>query len=1195
MIDHYVYIRDDKYHWIPALLVDHTTEEAKVSVGIYLQESELTGGGGAMDQSRKTETRTVRLADYANNSLPLQNVLDGRVKGVDDMIELSFLHEAAILYNLKSRHVESLPYTRTGDIVIAVNPYQWFPSLYQEENRLLYSRSLVWEASKKEYDPRKDLPPHVYETSALAYRGLAMAGTNQSILVSGESGAGKTETVKICMNHLASVVQQEHEQDGDSSQDQTVIAKVLDSNPLLEAFGNAKTRRNDNSSRFGKYVRLQFRRGAHNTSHLTLLGSECQVYLLEQSRVVRHDKAERTFHVLYQLLAAPDDVKSRFWSKLEGTDYSSFAYVGETETSHIEGISDADHFRSTLRTLSMIGIEGDVLETFMQAICVVLQLGNIQFGPHPRDSDHSVITSKQALKDLAELMGIPEDKLSTTLTERLLIVRREEMPVPLSEEAAKDSVDSLAKQIYNRIFLWLVRRINDATTAVTGEGDDQFGIIGLLDIFGFESFPVNSFEQLCINYANEQLQQKFTKDVFINVFEEYNEEGVSLDEILYDDNTFVLDLIQNPSGLLAMLNEECIRPNGSDYGFVNKALHANKASPALIIPRVSRHNVEFGIRHYAGNVMYDATAFVKKNQDTLPSDLMKAACASSNVIIAEELIATAPLQDSSQRVKRTSNLVAPTVWSKYKSQLRYLMLTLQQSESRYVRCIKPNSFKLPGQMEHGLTLEQLRSSGVISAVTLSRSAFPNRIEHNLVLERFYMLWPCGRGGRSASNKVDCGKLLEVALQPLKSGRMDAFVLGKSRAYFRAGALEFLESARLKGIEKPATMIQAGVRGFLARLVARRDRAKRELKKIEHCNEQALLIQLAWRCYRARRARRKLQKAAKARKQKKRAAIRIQCIARVLLSRKKKEKRYLRKTKVEAKLRKKQRKLKKWSRRAIVVQRYMRGAIVRLKYGRLLDKIRRRTELLARLAVMKSKVAKNEKKSKKQLEKAEKVLAKDRGNRESWEHNIQEMQEQTVHNETSKMVDYLTKERRILLEKVDDVETGMKPMKKKCDRLMEDNDEMRQEYDRIQKRNEEIKILNMALTEKRNASRRKSQKVEQEIRRMSTHFLPIHTSRSDIQNALEEILELVEKKCKNSQLREDIALLGINCEAKLESLINAESKPAKAKKKRSRMLGGSFSHIPAPKTPLSGAQKKKKKKLVTVVGSGFPSLTIPEEY
>lgn len=322
----------------------------------------------------------------------------------------------------------------------------------------------------------------MYETSALAYKGLALLGQHQSILVSGESGAGKTETVKICMNHLASVVQSQSGSGG-VEVDDGVITRVVDSNPLLEAFGNAKTRRNDNSSRFGKYIQLQFKQG----SSCTLAGSICDVYLLEKSRVVRHDDEERTFHIFYQLLTAADDIKGQFWEHLKGKDIQDFAYVGATDTTKIEGKTDADHFDHTLKSLAIVNIVGEELNTFIQGICVVLQLGNIIFGESPKDSDHAVITSSSELSFLSEIMGIDQKSIEYALLHRKVRVRNEETVVHLKEEAAKEATDALAKQIYDRLFAWLVARINVATTA----GEDDFGIIGLLDIFGFESFPVN--------------------------------------------------------------------------------------------------------------------------------------------------------------------------------------------------------------------------------------------------------------------------------------------------------------------------------------------------------------------------------------------------------------------------------------------------------------------------------------------------------------------------------------------------------------------------------------------------------------------------------------------------------------------------------------------------------------------------------
>lgn len=486
------------------------------------------------------------------------------------------------MYNLKARHVQSKPYTRTGDIVIAVNPYKWLLELYSEERRHQYAKTLVFENTyNKEGDPRSHIEPHVYEASSLAYRGLAVEGVDQSILVSGESGAGKTETVKILMNDLASVQQEAQgispakkttlNEHGTSS---VIVQRVLDSNPLLEAFGNAKTIRNDNSSRFGKYIQLQFHgedpeAAAYCGKSLpscTLAGSKCEVYLLEKSRVVSHEEDERTFHIFYQLLAAPEEVKVNIWKGLADTDNESFAYVGYTDTGIIEEKTDAERFQLTVDSLALVGVEGDTLKMLMRAICTVLQLGNIVFEPAPSDHDKSEISSTEDLDALADLMGIAKDELVSTLTLRTVRARGEEYKVPLDPERARDSTDAFAKEIYAKTFLWLVRTINDATCAeknYDGNKKDAFGIIGLLDIFGFESFETNRFEQLCINYANEKLQQKFTQDIFQSVQAEYEYEGIELDEITYDDNTDVLDLVEGRMGLLSFLNEECVRPKVS--------------------------------------------------------------------------------------------------------------------------------------------------------------------------------------------------------------------------------------------------------------------------------------------------------------------------------------------------------------------------------------------------------------------------------------------------------------------------------------------------------------------------------------------------------------------------------------------------------------------------------------------------------
>jgi len=839
----FVFIRDPEYAWIPAIKEGSTDAVAQVRVPQYPSEQATICDGGAT--AKGWEEEEVPLKEYNRGVLPMQNVDgNGFLKAYPDMVNLPFLHEAALLYNLKERHRAGKPYTRTGDIVIAVNPFQWFTEIYTEKVRSRYARVLVWDNT--DGDPRSTVEPHVYETSALSYKGLAFDGNDQSILVSGESGAGKTETVKICMNHMASC---QHGPKASSSEMSPVVQRILESNPLTEAFGNAKTTRNDNSSRFGKYIQLQFDMGdkaqqqfrSRTEATCVLAGSKCDAYLLEKNRVITHEPAERTFHIFYQIIAAKD--KTKYWSKLAGTNNESFRFVGKTDTDTIEGMKDADHFANTVRVLEEIGIDGDKLMTLMQAVIMVMQLGNLTFKGDPSDEDRSQVASQKEFSDLCELMCVPEASFEAAVTERTMKTRNETYKVPLNPEKAREATESFAKEIYGRAFLWLVRAINDATAADLNYKSgtmSSFGIIGLLDIFGFESFVRNRYEQLCINYCNEKLQAKFTEDIFRSVQEEYEKEGIPLDEITYDDNTDVLKLIESKTGLLAMLNEECVRPKGSDQAFVQKAIAGNKKSSCLFENKMNRCG--FGIHHYAGKVMYDAVGFVESNQETLPTDLAEAALLSSNEILAKHMT-----NDSCQNFKSKSsapdagskrgppkraksNIVAPTVWTKYKSQLSSLMAALKQTNSRYIRCIKPNKPKKPVLMEHLGTIEQLRCAGVVAAVTLSRSAFPNRLENDVVRFKYWQLWDKTAYPSKATSSMDaaeklrwdCDALLECALKPLveinpKTGKPYTInLVGKTKSYFKMGVLEFLESHRSSGLEEYAVRIQKIARGFITR-------------------------------------------------------------------------------------------------------------------------------------------------------------------------------------------------------------------------------------------------------------------------------------------------------------------------------------------------------------------------------------------
>mmetsp|Transcript_14165 Transcript_14165/g.20880 ORF Transcript_14165/g.20880 Transcript_14165/m.20880 type:complete len:1338 (+) Transcript_14165:175-4188(+) len=963
-----VYIQSTPHAWVPARIIQSSlstnSTTLQVRVANYEEEADIQSdgrdalGGRAL---RDSEVVDVNLSDYEDGVLPLQNVDEsGVLVEVEDMVDLPFLHEAAILYNLKARHMKGHPYTRTGDIVIAVNPYQWMDTLYSDDTRTIYADTLVWNVTSKEHkadDYKKHVKPHVYETSSLAYRGLAVDGINQSILVSGESGAGKTETVKILMSHLASV-QASHtdatpatdvKESKSSFRTSPIVARVLDSNPLLEAFGNAKTIRNDNSSRFGKFIQLQF--DTEDPIHASyagklipsavLAGSKCEVYLLEKSRVICHEEEERTYHIFYQLLAAPEEEKEEFWDGLVGTDNESFSYVGWTDTEVIEGKDDATRWNLTRQALGLVGVKGDRLKLLIRTICVVMQLGNLVFEPDPSNEEATVITSTEELDMLASLMGIDAMDIQLALTERTVTARNETFKVPLNDTKARDSCDAFAKEIYARIFHWLVRTINEATSAEKNykeplfpkqkkKLEGVFGTIGLLDIFGFESFDVNRFEQLCINYANEKLQQKFTLDIFRSVQSEYEFEGIELGEVNFADNSDVLDLIEGRMGLINVLNEECIRPKGNDIAFVTKIYTMNKDNEATcLIQDKFYRDYEFGLKHYAGPVTYDSTGFVTKNMDNLPSDLSDCAKKSTNELLSKEVgyadsedpssssqiekkktpakkrppprrpargamqragsekkqsdHSSAPSGRQGLQRKASSSIVAETVWTKFRGQLTELMSNIGQTRTRYIRCIKPNTVKKPLVMQHWSAVEQLRCAGVVAAVTISRSAFPNRLEHEITLDRFAGLWHKALPEVVSSNHTsstslddmeedepnkirdDVQRLLTGALKQLEVVKGDkvtrGFVCGKTRTYFRAGALELLEAERLKSLGLHTVNMQRVIRGFVARVkflklrkaaIISQSRGRRVVarKKFKRARKACILIQCWLRCIHA---------------------------------------------------------------------------------------------------------------------------------------------------------------------------------------------------------------------------------------------------------------------------------------------------------------------------------------------------------
>lgn len=781
----HVWVPDKQFSWIRAKVIksrrDGHTFECDLEVG-----GEPDGCGPTVGGVVTVDTRSPEFAGL--DGLPLQNTVTP--SGVEDMCALNYLHEPAILHNLRQRFFQNLPYTYTGNICIAVNPYQWL-DIYNDKLATRYAQ-----ASKK-----SDLPPHAYATSAAAYAGLKLYGKNQSILVSGESGAGKTETVKILLKHLANVAGSE--EGGDLT-----IKKVIESNPLLESFGNAKTVRNDNSSRFGKFLELQFSRGCN------LLGSNVVTYLLEKSRVVHHSAGERTFHIFYQLLAAPEKLKQSCGLKGLTRGELTYAGMGGDTTEIIEGISDVDRFKRTVEALRLVGIDEEDCSALWRIVASVLLLGQVEF-------EHVMIGGQDcsgvqggvgALAEIGRLLGVDSADLAQCLTSRLIVAAGESFQTPLSVMAANDARDGLAKQTYFKLFEWLVQRINESTSHP--QGSDRK--VGLLDIFGFESFVSNSYEQMCINYANEKLQQKFTEDVFKTVQEEYTKEGINWSHIDFNDNAPTLLLIDhNRTGVLAMLDEEGMLPKGSDEAFVAKVGKAHGGHANYVKSRLATQ-LEFTIKHYAGEVTYNAANWLDKNKDVLAPELQAILTGGNCPLVSAAFMPiggpTSPTTPGKK--ERKGALIQESLGKAFRRQLSTLMDAISLTDVQYVRCIKPNRVKSSKIVDNNMVVEQLRCAGVIEAIRISRAAFPNRLSFSEFIFRFGMLVKKSKGKVYQATAASSLAIATALLPENKDANM--YTIGTTRVYFRAGVLEDLEARRGNFVFFSTTHIQRVARGFLAR-------------------------------------------------------------------------------------------------------------------------------------------------------------------------------------------------------------------------------------------------------------------------------------------------------------------------------------------------------------------------------------------
>ena len=796
--------------------------------------------------------------ELANTPLSQEEKDDG---ADNDLITLPHLHEPAILHALSDRFFRGKIYTWTGPVLIAVNPFQRLP-LYTNEILEAYRREGLLSAQGMQSGT--DLEPHVFAVADRSYRQMmSEARKSQSILISGESGAGKTESTKIVMLYLTTLGAGSQTMDEPTEGEElSVMQRVLQSNPVLEAFGNARTLRNDNSSRFGKFIELGFSRAGH------LLGAKVQTYLLEKVRLAFHAAGERNYHIFYQLLRGckeEDHAKYEFHDGLTGglelPNY--FRYTGQGGAPHLREFTDESGLEYTLKGMRKLGWSEERIQSVLSLIAGLLHLGQVKFDAVEKDGlETADVKDDKSLTYASRLLGVDTDQLRCALTERILLARGEEMKMQLSPDKANDARDALAKTIYGALFLWVVDQVNDS---IGWENDsDVRSSCGVLDIFGFECFAINSFEQLCINYTNEALQQQFNQFIFKLEQAEYEAEQIHWAFIEFPDNQDCLDTIQEAKvGLLAILDDECRLPKGSDSNFAKRCYDRFLPDKGQTVSENTRFHASkmqqvkslFCIRHFAGLVEYSVeTNFMEKNKDeipitakkmfeTAPSDLVKDAYAAQ----VRDNQGRAPAAAATGRAKQK------TVGQQFKEQLNMLIENVQKTDPHYIRCIKPNDAAKPLLMTRKRTTEQLRYGGVLEAIRVARAGYPVRLPHEAFYERYRMLLPAtsesvlplNLEGQKAQDL--CVRLVDAALEhggkhaeatksgplnpkeegisraekvrrmqnqpmPLVFPRNDV-QLGKTKVFMRKHPHDCLEAHRVFQQAASATLIQCWARGL----------------------------------------------------------------------------------------------------------------------------------------------------------------------------------------------------------------------------------------------------------------------------------------------------------------------------------------------------------------------------------------------
>ncbi|KAM9245654.1 myosin-9 [Leptosomus discolor] len=823
----------DKYLYVDKNIINNPLTQADwAAKKLVWVPSEKNGFEAASLKEEVGDEAIVELAENGKkvkvNKDDIQKMNPPKFSKVEDMAELTCLNEASVLHNLKERYYSGLIYTYSGLFCVVINPYKNLP-IYSEEIVEMYK-------GKK----RHEMPPHIYAITDTAYRSMMQDREDQSILCTGESGAGKTENTKKVIQYLAHVASSHK-----SKKDQGELERqLLQANPILEAFGNAKTVKNDNSSRFGKFIRINFDVNGY------IVGANIETYLLEKSRAIRQAKEERTFHIFYYLLSGAGE---HLKNDLLLEPYNKYRFLSNGHVT-IPGQQDKDMFQETMEAMKIMGIPDEEQIGLLKVISGVLQLGNIVFKKE-RNTDQASMPDNTAAQKVSHLLGINVTDFTRGILTPRIKVGRDYVQKAQTKEQADFAIEALAKATYERMFRWLVMRINKALDKTKRQGAS---FIGILDIAGFEIFELNSFEQLCINYTNEKLQQLFNHTMFILEQEEYQREGIEWNFIDFGlDLQPCIDLIEKPAGppgILALLDEECWFPKATDKSFVEKVVQEQGTHPKFQKPKQLKDKADFCIIHYAGKVDYKADEWLMKNMDPLNDNIATLLHQSSDKFVSElwkdvdrivGLDQVAGMSDTAlPGAFKTRKGMFRTVGQLYKEQLAKLMATLRNTNPNFVRCIIPNHEKKAGKLDPHLVLDQLRCNGVLEGIRICRQGFPNRVVFQEFRQRYEILTPNAIPKGFMDGKQAC--VLMIKALELDS---NLYRIGQSKVFFRAGVLAHLEEERDLKITDVIIGFQACCRGYLARKAFAKRQQQLTAMKVLQRNCAAYLKLRNWQWWR----------------------------------------------------------------------------------------------------------------------------------------------------------------------------------------------------------------------------------------------------------------------------------------------------------------------------------------------------------